>query len=57
MYVCMYVGMVLGYSIGYAYSSTVAGWRSVYGWSSVLDVVMFVGTHFMYVCMYVLGGM
>eukprot|EP01036_Dinobryon_divergens_P029555 gene29555-38673_t len=35
--------MVLGYAIGYAYSTTAAGWRSVYGWSSVLAVVMCIG--------------
>lgn len=39
--------MVLGYSIGYAYSNTVGGWRSVYGLSSIVAVVMSIGMYFL----------
>eukprot|EP01034_Spumella_vulgaris_P028505 gene28505-35371_t len=37
------VGMVLGYTIGYAYSEVSGGWRSTYGWSSLVAVIMFFG--------------
>jgi hypothetical protein len=39
--------MVLGYSIGYVYSTTVGGWRSVYAWAMLLAVVMGVGMSYL----------
>ena len=41
------LGMLLGYSIGYLYSKTSGGWRSVYGLASPLAVVMFAGMYFL----------
>lgn len=37
------LGMVLGYAIGYAYSSTPGGWRYTYGCSSIVAIIMFCG--------------
>jgi sugar porter (SP) family MFS transporter len=39
------VGMVLGYSIGYAYSTVEGGWRKVYLWSASIAVIMFFGMY------------
>lgn len=39
--------MVLGYSIGYAFSSSVGGWRSVYGVSTILAILMATGMYFL----------
>jgi sugar porter (SP) family MFS transporter len=39
------VGMVLGYSIGYAYSTVVGGWRYTYLSSSIVGVFMFFGMY------------
>ncbi|KAJ1426934.1 general substrate transporter [Ochromonadaceae sp. CCMP2298] len=41
------VGIVLGYSIGYANSKIEGGWRVTYGISSTAAVVMFVGMYFL----------
>lgn len=37
------VGMVLGYSIGYGYSTTSGGWRWVYWWSTPIALAMMIG--------------
>jgi MFS family permease len=48
-YLCIYavLGIVLGYSIGYANSTVSGGWRITYGISSAFAVVMFLGMFFL----------
>lgn len=41
------LGMLLGYSVGYAYSTTPGGWRITYGWASVGAVAMCTGTYYL----------
>jgi sugar porter (SP) family MFS transporter len=41
------LGMVLGYSIGYAYADTVGGWRYTYFWSCPFAVAMFFGMFYL----------
>ena len=37
------LGMLFGYSIGYAYSYSEGGWRWVYWWSTPLAIIMMIG--------------
>lgn len=37
------LGMVLGYAIGYSYSTTPGGWRYTYLWSAPFSIAMFMG--------------
>jgi MFS family permease len=41
------LGMLLGYTIGYLYSTTPGGWRATYGWSALVAVGMFAGTYYL----------
>ena len=41
------LGMVCGYSVGYAYSGIVGGWRATYAWASPVAVIMFVGVTYL----------
>ncbi len=41
------LGMVLGYSVGYAYSTTAGGWASVYGWATPVALGMGMGMYFL----------
>lgn len=41
------LGMVLGYSVGYAYSTTSGGWATVYGLAAPMAVIMGIGMYFL----------
>lgn len=41
------LGMLLGYSIGYAFSEVIGGWTITYGITSILAMVMFTGMYFL----------
>lgn len=41
------VGMLLGYSIGYAYSNVAGGWRATFGWASIVALAMFGGMYYL----------
>mmetsp|Transcript_28104 Transcript_28104/g.47287 ORF Transcript_28104/g.47287 Transcript_28104/m.47287 type:complete len:612 (+) Transcript_28104:86-1921(+) len=41
------LGTLLGYSIGYIYSTQPGGWRLTYGWASVVAIAMFAGMYYL----------